>query len=313
MLAAAAAFGWLDTQRTTPAAAWPFVIALLAFGMPHGAADWTVAAKLDRRVGFVARVSGFSGYLLLMAASLGLIMWQPGVAGLLFLLLTVFHFGMADATAVRADGDGPIARWGLVSARGLLLLATAFATHPQAAWAPFAHIGSALSPWHAAAWKPDLDVLRSLAAIGVASGVVLAVSSAIARMRAGHPRAASLDLVEHALVAAMAALADPLFAVGCFFLGVHAFRHTRRLACTREVLEPPAAPSTLLPRMFRVHLISLPLMWPTAACLVPLCWLLGGVDLQTLAVASIAFYMITTLPHHLLGLRLPQPDMPPAA
>jgi hypothetical protein len=132
-------------------------------------------------------------------------------------------------------------------------------------------------------------------------------------MRAGHPRAASLDLVEHALVAAMAALADPLFAVGCFFLGVHAFRHTRRLACTREVLEPPAAPSTLLPRMFRVHLISLPLMWPTAACLVPLCWLLGGVDLQTIAVASIAFYMITTLPHHLLGLRLPQPDMPPAA
>jgi hypothetical protein len=65
--------------------------------------------------------------------------------------------------------------------------------------------------------------------------------------------------------------------------------------------------------MFRVHLISLPLMWPTAACLVPLCWLLGGVDLQTIAVASIAFYMITTLPHHLLGLRLPQPDMPPAA
>jgi hypothetical protein len=46
---------------------------------------------------------------------------------------------------------------------------------------------------------------------------------------------------------------------------------------------------------------------------VPLCWLLGGVDLQTIAVASIAFYMITTLPHHLLGLRLPQPDMPPAA
>ena len=313
VLASAAALGWLDTQRTTTAAAWPFVIALLAFGMPHGAADWTVAAKLDRRVGFMARASGFSGYLLLMAASLGLIMWQPGVAGLLFLLLTVFHFGMADATAVRADGDGPIARWGLVIARGLLLLATAFATHPLAAWAPFAHIGSALSPWHTAAWKPDLDVLRSLAAIGVASGVVLAVCSAIARMRAGHPRAASFDLVEHALVAGMAALADPLFAVGCFFLGVHAFRHTRRLACTREVLEPPAAPSTLLPRMFRVHLISLPLMWPTAACLVPLCWLLGGVDLQTLAVASIAFYMITTLPHHLLGLRLPRPDMPPAA
>jgi hypothetical protein len=54
-------------------------------------------------------------------------------------------------------------------------------------------------------------------------------------------------------------------------------------------------------------------MWPTALCFVPLCWLLGGPTLQGLTVASIAFYMITTLPHHLLGLKLPRPDMPPAA
>ena len=241
-------------------------------------------------------------------------MWQPGVAGLLFLLLTVFHFGMADATAVRADGDGPIARWGLVSARGLLLLATAFATHPQAAWAPFAHIGSALSPWHAAAWKPDLDVLRSLAAIGVASGVVLAVCSAIARMRAGH-----LSLPLHSILWNMHWWPPwPRWPIRCSPLAASSWACMR--SGTRDdwhararCWNPPLHQAPLLPRMFRVHLISLPLMWPTAACLVPLCWLLGGVDLQTIAVASIAFYMITTLPHHLLGLRLPQPDMPPAA
>jgi hypothetical protein len=28
-------------------------------------------------------------------------------------------------------------------------------------------------------------------------------------------------------------------------------------------------------------------------------------------VAGIVFYMITTLPHHLLGLRLPRPDLAP--
>jgi len=54
-------------------------------------------------------------------------------------------------------------------------------------------------------------------------------------------------------------------------------------------------------------------MWLTALCLVPLCMMLGGFGPRTIAEASIAFYMITTLPHHLLGLRLPQPDMPPAA
>jgi hypothetical protein len=61
----------------------------------------------------------------------------------------------------------------------------------------------------------------------------------------------------------------------------------------------------------RVHGISLPLMWPTALCLIPICWLLGPFNAHTLAVAGIVFYMITTLPHHLLGLRLPRPDLAP--
>jgi Brp/Blh family beta-carotene 15,15'-monooxygenase len=252
-----------------------------------------------------------------MAASLAAIMWQPGVSALLFLLLTVFHFGMADATAVRADDDGPVARWGLVLGRGLLLLSTAFAAHPAEAWAPFARIGTALSPW-ASAWQPDLGVLQRLAVVGAVSGAALAVASAVARVRAGHARAAVLDLAEHALVATLAAAADPLFAVGFFFLGVHAFRHSRRLACTRVVMEEgtgedAGANPGLGARLLRVHALSLPLMWPTAACLAVLCWLLGGADLRTIADASIAFYMVTTLPHHLLGLRLPRPDLAPAA
>jgi hypothetical protein len=40
--------------------------------------------------------------------------------------------------------------------------------------------------------------------------------------------------------------------------------------------------------------------------------LLGGFGAREIAVASIAFYMITTLPHHLLGLRLPRADLAPA-
>ena len=308
-LAAFAGAAW--PAWTAELAPWPFVIALLAFGMPHGAADWTVAARLGRRRTFAHRLAGFAGYLLMMGLCTAFLAWQPGVATLLFLLLTVFHFGMADATAVHADQDGVAARWGLVLGRGLLLLSTAFATHAEAAWAPFAEIAAACGALNA--WMPDLDTLRSLAALGVAAGALLAMTSAVFRVRAGHARDAAIDLVEHGLVAAMASMADPLFAVGCFFLGVHAFRHTRRLACTREVLEPPAAENSVPQRLLRVHVLSLPLMWPTAACLAPICWMLGGFGAHELAVASIAFYMITTLPHHLLGLRLPQPDMPPAA
>lgn len=296
---------------TAQAAPWPFLVALVAFGMPHGAADWTVAARLTGRVGFIRRLSGFTWYLLMMAACTAAVAWQPGACTLLFLLLTVFHFGMADATAVRADGDGLVARWGLVGGRGLLLLATAFAADADSAWAPFASIASA-APWASGAWMPDLGTLRSGALLGVAAGAALAVCSAAARATGGKPREAALDLAEHGLVAALAACADPLFAIGCFFIGVHAFRHTRRLACTRRVIEPPPAPAGLGPRLLRVHALSLPLMWLTALCLAPLCGLLGGLSPDHLATASIAFYMVSTLPHHLLGLRLPPADLAPA-
>jgi len=312
VLVSGAVAGLTAPAWTSTVAAYPFVIALLLFGMPHGAADWTVAARLSNRTGLAARLSGFTGYLLLMAASLAVMMWQPGIAALLFLLLTVFHFGMADATAVGADDEGFVARWGLVLGRGQLLLATAFASHPTGAWAPFAAIGGAVRPnlGFASPWEPPLEALQAWARIGVAVGVLCAICSAVARIRRGSTRAALIDLAENALVVALALLADPLFAVGCFFLGVHAFRHTRRLACTRVVIDPP--PQSLLMRVVRVHAISLPLMLPTAACIVPLCWLLGGFGAREIAVASIAFYMITTLPHHLLGLRLPRADLAPA-
>ncbi|MBM4100191.1 MAG: hypothetical protein FJ260_09615 [Planctomycetes bacterium] len=315
MLVGAAWLGIVAPSVTAAAAPWPFVAALLAFGMPHGAADWAVAARLAPRGGVVGRLGGFAWYLALMAASLAAIALQPSLSALLFLALTVFHFGMADATAVRADDDGPVARWGLVLGRGLLLLSTAFAVQPAEAWAPFARIGAALSPWDAG-WQPDLATLQRLAVLGAVTGGLLALLSAAARVRAGHARQAVLDLVEHALVATVAAFADPLFAVGSFFLCVHAFRHSRRLACTHVIIDPAAGSAgitSLGARLLRVHVLSLPLMWPTAACLAVLCWRLGGSDARTIADASIAFYMVTTLPHHLLGLRLPRPDMPPAA
>ncbi len=292
---------------TAEAAPWPFLVALVVFGMPHGAADWSVAARLAGRTGFASRLAGFSWYLAMMVGCTAMLAWQPGIATLLFLLLTVFHFGMADATAVGADDDGALARWCLVCGRGLLMLATAFASNAEAAWAPFGEI-AAVAPWAGTAWVPPLDVLRSGALLGVATGAGLAACGAFARIRRARPREAALDLAEHGLVATMAALADPLFAVGCFFLGVHAFRHTCRLADTRTVIEPPPAPAGILARIVRVHALSLTLMLPTALCLWPLCEMLGGFGPRHVAVASIAFYMISTLPHHLLGLRLPRPS-----
>lgn len=302
MLLALAAPG--STANVAP---WTFVVALFVFGMPHGAADWAVAARLGGRSSFLDRLAGFSWYLALMTACTALVAWQPGVAALLFLALTVFHFGMADSTAVHADEDGEVVRWCLVVGRGLLLLATAFAADARSAWTPFGTIAEA-APGGASSWMPDLSVLRTTALVGAASGGAIAAIGCAARALRGQPRTAALDLAEHGLVAALAALADPLFAVGCYFVGVHAFRHSRRLACTRVVIEPPPAPRSLLLRLVRVHAMSLPLMPPTAFCLWLICVMIGGFGPREIATSSICFYMISTLPHHLLGLRLPRPD-----
>jgi Brp/Blh family beta-carotene 15,15'-monooxygenase len=311
MLLLGCLLGIIAPEITKRFAAWPFVLALLIFGMPHGAADWVVQARLAGEKIFTRQLVGFADYLGLMFVCSLFLVWQPGVFALIFLGLTIFHFGMADATALRIDVDGSFARWSFVLGRGLLLLATVFAMQPVSAWAPFAQIAEAFAWKHETMWMPDLMHLQKLSWLGVIAGAGFAVAGAIARWRCGRARKAGLDLIEHALVGMLAVFADPLFAVGMFFLGVHAYRHTRRLACTRLVIEPPPAPAGFVRRLVRVHGISLPLMWPTALCLIPICWLLGPFNAHTLAVAGIVFYMITTLPHHLLGLRLPRPDLAP--
>jgi Brp/Blh family beta-carotene 15,15'-monooxygenase len=310
MLMIGCAIGIAAPEITKRIAAWPFVLALLIFGMPHGAADWVVQARLTGEKIFTRQLVGFADYLGLMLACTLFLVWQPGVFALLFLGLSIFHFGMADATALRIDADGAFARWSFVLGRGLLLLATVFAMNPEAAWQPFAQIADAFAWNHETMWMPDLLHLQKLSWLGVIAGAGFALAGALARWRCGRTRKAGLDLIEHALVVMLAMFSAPLFAVGMFFFGVHAYRHTRRLACTRVVIEP-AAPASFLRRLARVHGISLPLMVPTALCLIPICWQLGPFNAHTLAVAGIVFYMITTLPHHLLGLRLPRPDLAP--
>ena len=311
MLMTGCAIGIGAPEITKHFAAWPFVLALVIFGMPHGAADWVVQARLAGEKMFTRQFLGFAGYLGLMLAYTLFLVWQPGVFALLFLGLTIIHFGMADATALHIDADGAFARWSFVLGRGLLLLATVFAMDPKAAWAPFAQIANAFAWNPKTMWMPDLMHLQKLSWLGVIVGTGIAIAGAIARWRGGMGRKAGLDLIEHMLVVTLAIFADPLFAVGMFFLGVHAYRHTRRLACTRIVIEPPSAPAAFARRLVRVHSISLPLMIPTILCLIPICWLMGPFSAHTLAVACIVFYMITTLPHHLLGLRLPRPDLAP--
>jgi hypothetical protein len=136
-------------------------------------------------------------------------------------------------------------------------------------------------------------------------GVVLAVAAAIWRWRHDGPRGAVLDLAEHTLVALLCFTASPLFGVGCYFMFVHSWRHAVRLG-TCSTLVGPAAARNPASGLLRVHWLSMPLLVPTGCiCLVAAWHLEAPPSTFAISAAMIAFFMVSTLPHHLLGLKLP--------
>ena len=188
-----------------------------------------------------------------------------------------------------------------IAGRGFLILGTAFAFDPAASWGPFASLIGERTTSPAA-----LSVAQGtgIAALGI--GAVLAGSWFARRWRTGDRRGAVMDLVESTLIVTAIALTDPLFGIGVYFLGTHSFRHSVRLAGTPEVMPEGSTGQSLLHRLWTMHLASLPLLVPTFVLVAAWCRLqFGTIDAAGLTVTMLGFFLVTTLPHHLLGLRLP--------
>ncbi|MEM6332343.1 MAG: Brp/Blh family beta-carotene 15,15'-dioxygenase [Planctomycetota bacterium] len=287
--------------------AWPFVVALLLFGMPHGAADWVVLARIRQTAGPLGTLAAFVPYCGWIALSAAVLFVAPVWGVLVFLALTVIHFGMADAHALGRSLGGRVEsawRYCTAVARGSVLLGGVFWAAPIAAWAPFeALIVGYIGPGHGAIDPATASVWGGVAA-GV--GVVLALVAAALRIGGGASRlAVFVDLAEHGLTLALAVVAPPLLAVGLYFIGVHAVRHTARLGDEAWLDPERPLPPSRFGRLIRVHRLSLPLLLASLPLVALLAVPLPGTLAERVAIGSIGFYMLTTLPHHLLGLRLP--------
>lgn len=314
-------------------AVWPWLIGLLIFGMSHGAADYMVNNAERRRRGEVAGLLGFGSYLTVMALCvIALVIW-PVVMAVGFLLLTAIHFGQADlvdaAGTVRPQAklSERLMRMAVVIGRGGLVVFLPFAHDPVAAWAPFALITS--QPL-AAEFVESISL--SSAVLGAVFFLVVLGLVGAGRVIEGR-KSRTRFVVETIAVAGVLWCAPPLLAVGFYFLFIHAPKHIKRLMAylpSQEKLlgtnsnglavrdqrggeENPDQPGRRLIRdLWRVHWVGWPL-WLGAIVMVLsyAVWLASQpnrvVDngpLYTLASASIGFYIISTLPHHLLGLRL---------
>ena len=107
---------------------------------------------------------------------------------------------------------------------------------------------------------------------------------------------------ESVLCAAWFVLFPPMWAIGGYFLCIHATKHMLRLG---NYQTPMGLNKKFLTELFRLHAQGWVLTLP--ALLAVWYWAreLDDAWIPSLASASIGFYLISTLPHHLLVNRLP--------
>ncbi len=268
-------------------APWPFLVAVVVFGLPHGAAD---GALLLRGLGWPARVSQLAAYLALMALAVAALMAFPTATLVSFLILSWWHFGAADGAEL-SGGRAPVwlrHAWGF--ARGGLAVSVPFVADPAAAWAPFARLAELLG----GATSIEL-VWLGRAGAALAALALLALASCTAAPKAARPDLAAW--VECGLILALGLAADPLFAVGAYFLMVHGFRQSASLG--KELSDGSAAPS-LGRRLLEAHRAALPLAVPSWLALIAIMIWVQPAGARDLAVLSLAVYVVATPPHHLL-------------
>ncbi|MEM6459035.1 MAG: Brp/Blh family beta-carotene 15,15'-dioxygenase [Planctomycetota bacterium] len=294
--------------------AWPWLVALFVIGMPHGALDYVVHQRLRASAGQRTGLATFAGYLAVMGVS-ALILWAaPLAAVLLFFVLTAWHFGLADvlhAAGDRADDatQRRAATHALALCRGGLVLSVPFAAAPAAAWEPFAMLG-------APAMDAQAAQVAAVVAVSTTAALLLGLVVLVNRNPAGFAEdAADRFLAETTAAAVMLFLVPPLLAVGVYFLGVHAAKHTHRLTrppCS-ELLRTGGGEEPAWRRWVRAHRLGLWLLVPALLTVGVWARFLDAPWTMRLAAASIGFYIISTAPHHHLGLRLPvEADAPKA-
>lgn len=275
----------------------PFVASLVLFGLPHGAVDHLVPARLAGRAADWRSVLGVVLlYLALSGLCLALWFTAPAAAFALFVLVTVFHWGAGDLHALLffgpegLGGTGPVSRALLLVLRGSLPMLVPLLFFPDA----YRGVASAA----AGLFGADAAALSGAFSQGfrLAVGAALAAVAAAFLLRAagdlaGGRRALPAVLLETLLLFAFFAVVPPVLAVGMYFTLWHAPRHIARLVLLDPVPAPSrfardAAPLTGLALVLLVALYSA----------VPA----GEGDAGSLLAAYLVLISALTLPHAVL-------------
>ncbi|MFN2323255.1 MAG: Brp/Blh family beta-carotene 15,15'-dioxygenase [Trueperaceae bacterium] len=238
--AALAALAWFALAPATAerAAFVPLLVGLVLFGLPHGALDHLVPARLGAAWGRrpLPMVLFLGGYVVLALGYLALWSVAPGLAFIGFLVATVAHWGQGDVDFlerfVGRRRAGPFGYAAAIVLRGALPVAIPVLVQTDVAQGLLA---SAAAAFGAGADGLDLSaplVRGGLLLVLLVSGSVYALGL---RRAWATPAGRWLDVGEVALLVALFAWVPAYLAIGAYFLFWHSLRHLARLLLLRDV------------------------------------------------------------------------------
>lgn len=282
---------------------WPLLASLLVFGLPHGAVDHNVPARLGAPS---VRNPLLAGYVALTAAGLALWWISPTAALALFLAAAVVHWGLGDLWfALNVSGRARFGRrWhvvAFVAARGLVPVLLPLLIYPQAAAEGTGAILGAVGAGDAG-WAPA-GLWRLAGLLLVGGAVAAAIGASVLDHRASEsPRAGRIDTAEIVLLVLTMLVVPPIFAVGVYFIAWHAPRHIARLMTTSPAQAELIAAGRLPAAVLAWHREAAPLTAVSLAGLGLLAALVWQVPAEAGAVTGIglAFIAALTLPHALV-------------
>jgi Brp/Blh family beta-carotene 15,15'-monooxygenase len=191
-------------------------------GIPHGAIDHLVAARLwGLDATWADQAKFYGGYLALMALYGGLWVVAPAWSLVLFLGITMYHFGQADLAYWQLP---PLPARLLYLSRGLFLIGGPIAAFPGLVDPIFEAIGGVhLLQWPLVGTAPDVLFAGLVAQHGVALGVgaLWARSSALKTL--------GREALNVAVLTALFGLVHPLVAFSVYFGAWHALGHILEL------------------------------------------------------------------------------------
>lgn len=230
----------------------PLVASAALLGLPHGALDHLAPSRVTgKRLGIKVMVFFLVGYLLMVGLFLGLWWVVPAVGFVIFILMTLLHWGQGDLHALLAFGTGRDAsrpsRLLTLVARGslpMLVPLVAFPADYELAAVTIVEVFGGTAEQLAWAFSANLR-----------SGVVILLGGLLSL----HISLLYLDLPKKAFwyaaaetltLVAFFAFVPAFFAVGLYFCLWHASRHIARLM----LLDPESE------RAFAAGKVGLPLI-----------------------------------------------------